>query len=318
MTCVPDEERIKPLPLPKDKNGNERVPKFPIRYANPETLGFKWIKPRPETFERCGRDITRFVLKGKKNKTRLVGGVRYRVMYPKTLEQLLSSHRSVTVCGVRRRAEMERWNYGTMTGEGPRQPMGGLEGDFYGPYACHSGNTPDAIRALFRQAVDNDILVEIGSTIIPSMRSDIKYITQANETLRMGRYGLTSYTCSNYISAIHPDYDVGAGDVRRNRARKDCKGACYPCVQLELTGVNKEWHEWDFVVPEFSLVIETHGNTVWNFNGIEDHGSSMPSQSSIDNNAVSLGKHPIARRVDGNRAKALGLVRHGMKLRPRV
>lgn len=74
-------------------------------------------------------------------------------MDPVTLGQLISNHHCVLVRGVRRRGEMERWNYGSMTGNGPRQPKGGLPGDVYGPYACHKGNTPDDIRALFRHAL---------------------------------------------------------------------------------------------------------------------------------------------------------------------
>lgn len=82
-----------------------------------------------------------------------VGGVRYQAMSPEILAQLLDNHRRVSVRGVRRREDMQAWAYGTMTGSGPRQPMGGAKGDGYGPYACHSGDTPDDIRALFRHAV---------------------------------------------------------------------------------------------------------------------------------------------------------------------
>jgi hypothetical protein len=74
-------------------------------------------------------------------------------MEPLTLEQLLSNHRRVTVRGVRRRDDIEKWNHGSMTATGARQPKGGTKGDGYGPYACHSGNTLDDIRALFRHAV---------------------------------------------------------------------------------------------------------------------------------------------------------------------
>jgi hypothetical protein len=43
-------------------------------YANPEALGFVWIKPRPETFERCGKDITQFVYRGQ-GTNQLVGSL---------------------------------------------------------------------------------------------------------------------------------------------------------------------------------------------------------------------------------------------------
>ncbi|KAJ6497198.1 hypothetical protein C8R47DRAFT_1069243 [Mycena vitilis] len=317
MTCVPPEDRLKPLPPAKSKDG--RVKKKPkrIRYLNPEALGFEWIKPRPDTLARCGKDIARFVWKKGQVGQELVGGVRYAAMKPPTLEQLLSNHRLVTVRGVRRRDDIDRWNHGSMTGTGPRQPKGGTEGDGYGPYACHNGNTTDDIRALFRHAVDTDVLVEIGTTIIPTMKADIKEMTKENHTARMGRYGLTTFYCTNYISAIHPDYDVGRDDIKEQRPLKKCRGACYPCVQLEQTGTNKKHHEWDFLISDFGLAIETQSNTVWCFNGRHGHGSNMPGQSSYDAGAASLGKHPSARRVDGMRAEAIGRVRHGMKLRPR-
>jgi hypothetical protein len=146
-------------------------------------------------------------------------------MDKQTLEQLVANHHRVVVHGVRRRDEMQRWNYGTMTGGGPHQPNGGKTGDVYGPYACHSGATPDDIRALFQHAIvshfspswpaesylpqDNEILVEIGTSIIPTMHRDIIKVTNANETSCMGKYGLTTFTCSEYISTVHPDHDIG-------------------------------------------------------------------------------------------------------------
>jgi hypothetical protein len=87
-----------------------------------------------------------------------VGGVRYHAMVPETLEQLISNHRMVVVRGVRRRGDIEHWNYGSMTGSGPRQAKGGIPGDVYGPYACHKGNTVDDIRALFRHALVSNSL----------------------------------------------------------------------------------------------------------------------------------------------------------------
>ncbi|KAJ6495421.1 hypothetical protein C8R45DRAFT_1095055 [Mycena sanguinolenta] len=217
MTCVPDHEKIQP----------QSSVDLPIRYANPETLGFKWIKPRPETYERCGKDITRLVWKKEEeNETELIGGVRYHALDRETLDQLDRNHRAVAMQGVHRCNEIEAWNLNpnSMTGEGAQQPKGGRnQGDGYGPYACHSGRTPDDIRALFRHAVDNDVLVEVGSTIIPTMKADIKQVTRENETSCMGRYGLTAFTCTSYISAIHPDYNIGPGDVKEGHAQADCK-----------------------------------------------------------------------------------------------
>jgi hypothetical protein len=95
------------------------------------------------------------------------------------------------------------------------------------------------------------------------MRADIKAVTEVSQTSRMGRYGLTTYNCTDFISAIHPDFDVGEGDVKDKRVQKDCADACYPCAQLEQIGTDKKQHEWDFLMAEFGLAIETHRNTVW-------------------------------------------------------
>ncbi|KAJ7025913.1 hypothetical protein C8F04DRAFT_1268767 [Mycena alexandri] len=315
MTCAPPDDRLKPLPPPKARDGKPAPRPRKICYMNPEdpNLGFIWIKPRQETFKRCSLDITRFVLKHEGGKNEIVGGVRYQAMSPEILAQLLDNHRRVSVRGVRRREDMQAWAYGTMTGSGPRQPMGGAKGDGYGPYACHSGDTPDDIRALFRHAVDTDVLVEIGESIMPGLRTDLKKMTNIDEVTRMGLYGLTTFTCSNYMSVIHPDNDVGLDDIMEKRAKKECRGGCYPCAQLHQSGTNKLWHEWDFVYAGYGLVIETWTNTVWCFNGEVDHGSCMPSQSSIDNNAQSYGKHPTKRQRDAVRAAAIAQVRHAME-----
>lgn len=137
---------------------------------NPEDLDLTWVRPRPETFDRCGKDITRFILEKDDGKDVLVsfigvlcsfqagihsfqvGGVRYQAFSEDTLGLMIENHRRVTVRGVRRREAMEAWAYGSMTGGGARQPSGGLKGDVYGPYARHHGETPEDIRALFRHA----------------------------------------------------------------------------------------------------------------------------------------------------------------------
>jgi hypothetical protein len=174
---------------------------------------------------------------------------------------------------------MQAWAYGSMTGAGACQPMGGIKGDVYGPYACHRGDTPDDIRALFRHAAvriyssyifywltstqDSDVLVEIGTSIVPSLRSDVITMTNVDEVTRMGKHGLTCFSCTNYISALHEDRDIGLEDVGGRRKSKDCEGGCYPCAQLEQTGTDKSRHEWDFAYIGIGIVIETWPNTVW-------------------------------------------------------
>ncbi|KAJ7160822.1 hypothetical protein C8R46DRAFT_1223161 [Mycena filopes] len=112
----------------------------------------------------------------------------------------------VAVRGVRWRDMMEAWKYGSMTAAGAQQPAGGRKADGYGPYACHCGDTPDDVRALFRHAVvsthlfrpafteevstwDSDVLVEISTSIVPSLHSNINTMTSVNEVTRMGKHG---------------------------------------------------------------------------------------------------------------------------------
>ncbi|KAJ7883037.1 hypothetical protein B0H14DRAFT_2565112 [Mycena olivaceomarginata] len=132
--------------LPKDEkciqeyepDDDEASKIYVPHYANLEALGFVWIKPCPETFERCGKNITQFVYQGQ-GIDQLVGGVRYHAMVPETLEQLISNHYMVVVHGI--------------------------PGDVYGLYACHKGNTVDDIQALFHHALNvpdfaTDIVIE--------------------------------------------------------------------------------------------------------------------------------------------------------------
>lgn len=108
-----------------------------------------------------------------------------------------------------------------------------------------------------------DILVEMGTSIIPSLRAEIEEMTKTDEVTRMGRHGLTCFSCTNYISAVHHDRDIGLSDVKERRTDKECIGGCYPCVQLEQTGTDKSKHEWDFAYLGLGLVIETQSNTIW-------------------------------------------------------
>ncbi|KAJ7678685.1 hypothetical protein B0H17DRAFT_1139241 [Mycena rosella] len=186
---------------------------------------------------------------------------------------------------------------------GTRQAQGGAKGDVYGPYACHSGDTADDIKALFRHATDADVMVEIRSTIMSGLRSDMIAVTNAAE----------------YISTVHRDFDVGKHDLKlKEKGKQEDVSGCHPCVQLEQTGTDKTLHEWDFAMVRWGIVIETHSNTVWCFNGRHEHGSVIPSRSSHEANAVSSGFHPTKSKRDVDRAKVFWQIRLEMELRPRA
>ncbi|KAJ7139315.1 hypothetical protein C8R44DRAFT_867470 [Mycena epipterygia] len=231
LTCAPDGDRLQPLPVKQDKS---TVNNLEPQYKNPEKLGWEWVRPREATLKRCRKDITRFIFTDKAGTEDMVGGVRFDAMAPETLERLIDNHRRVQVRAIRRRTAMQAWAHGTMTAAGNRQPMGGVKGDTYGPYACHSGDTPDDIKALFRHAVDAEVLIEIGTTIIPTLRSDVKTLTDAADEIRLGRHGVNTYYCDNYLGALHPDNDRGVDDLKNNRWGKNCRGASMDAIYTDL------------------------------------------------------------------------------------
>ncbi|KAJ7744461.1 hypothetical protein DFH07DRAFT_777037 [Mycena maculata] len=105
---------------------------------------------RPNVYKRCGKDIVQFIWEsqGQGKKAKMVGGVSFEVFSKKTLAQLIDNHRRIKVRAIRRREAMQEWAYG----------VGVREMDMdHTPVtrACHKGDTPDDIRALFRHAVTN-------------------------------------------------------------------------------------------------------------------------------------------------------------------
>ncbi|KAJ7471241.1 hypothetical protein B0H11DRAFT_1919802 [Mycena galericulata] len=298
-----------------------------IKYVHPfDDLHMESIEHRPEVFRRCGRDIVRFFYpnpeKGNTKEfvitsslpascgetdTSQVGGVRFRALSRKVLELLPHNHRLIRIRSVKRREAMQAWAYGTMTPAGSRQAAGGRRGDTYGPYSDQNGDSADDIRALFRHATDADILVEVGTTIHPEMKSEVTKLSEATELNRLGRHGLSTFNCKNYISAVHEDEDVGVDDLtapsidhpkQKNSKKKKKKpaslgnqGGFYPCLQEDKK-------------------IAAHMITIlrWVFNGRHAHATVMPSQSAVNANAQSTGRHATVRRRDAEQA-ILGAVK---------
>ncbi|KAJ7723851.1 hypothetical protein DFH07DRAFT_783457 [Mycena maculata] len=158
LTCARVGNRLRPKPLAKRKKGATEPEKLckHIRYFHPfDDLHMQLICHRPNVYKRCGKDVVRFIWEsqGQGKKAKMVGGVSFEVFSKKTLAQLIDNHRRIKVRAIRRREAMQEWAYGKMTGTGPRMPRGGRQGDGYGLYACHKGDTLDDIRALFRHAV---------------------------------------------------------------------------------------------------------------------------------------------------------------------
>ncbi|KAJ7833151.1 hypothetical protein B0H14DRAFT_2591669 [Mycena olivaceomarginata] len=140
----------------------EAKPPLKFNYLHPfDDLNMELIEYRPEVFDRCGQDI--------------VGGVRFRAFPPEILALLNKNHQLTEVRGIRRRAHMQAWSYGSMTPGGSRVPT------------VHQGVTLDDMRAVFRHASDVDILVEAGATIYPPMKEELEELAQLSDVNRLGR-----------------------------------------------------------------------------------------------------------------------------------
>ncbi|KAJ7789526.1 hypothetical protein B0H14DRAFT_3502883 [Mycena olivaceomarginata] len=311
--------RLHPKPKRKTRKGakSKRKAKPPLKfnYLHPfDDLNMELIEYRPEVFDRCGQDIVCFIHNS--GTPQVVGGVRFRAFPPEILALLNKNHQLTEVRGIRRRAHMQAWSYGSMTPGGSRVPTGGNRGGGYGAYAVHQGVTLDDMRAVFRHASDVDILVEAGATIYPPMKEELEELAQLSDVNRLGRTVLLLFSCANYISAVHGDADMSAADLRAGRSIKKALGTLYPCVQLAKSGCSN--NSYNFAYMKYGVVVQTRANTVWDFNGREEHGTVMPSHNKVMNNAVAKGKHPTSRGVDIQRGAHIREVRGGYNLRPRV
>ncbi|KAK6977077.1 hypothetical protein R3P38DRAFT_3411806 [Favolaschia claudopus] len=239
LTSAPLNDRLQPKPPPKPKEGEKPKPQPKPRYFHPyKDLKMRLVKFRPSVYERCGKDVVRFVWIHADRTWEYVGGVRFKPFSEETLEQLLI------------------WAYGTMTAAGSRQPVGGAKGDTYGPYASHRGDTEDDAIALFREGADADILIEVGDTIVPGLQAELTRLTKMTNVNYLGSTGVCNFTCTNYISCIHPDSDISLDDKLHGRKKKDGLGGLTPCVQLEKTGCGP--HDYDFGLRALGRRSENH------------------------------------------------------------
>jgi hypothetical protein len=150
------------------KSKRKAKPPLKFNYLHPfDDLNMELIEYRPEVFDRCGQDIVRFIHNSGTPQVVCffrsffppaftlhiqVGGVRFQAFPPEILALLNKNHQLTEVRGIRRRAHMQAWSYGSMTPGGSRVPTGGNRGGGYGAYAVHQGVTLDDMRAVFRHA----------------------------------------------------------------------------------------------------------------------------------------------------------------------
>ncbi|KAJ7668090.1 hypothetical protein B0H17DRAFT_1248825 [Mycena rosella] len=258
------------------KNKKSRI--YKRTYIHPTELGLRLVEARPPehpVWIDCGRDIVRFIHRRKDAKEHLVAGVRFKALSPTTLKIMQENHRQVRIRTIRRRADMQAWAYGSMTATGSRMPMGGKQGDGYAPYACHSGGSVDDIKALFRHAVvmpfplDTDILVTAAKSIYLGIEADLSELTEEAELNRFGRFGAVGFYCTNFISPIHTDKDTVKVD----------QPTLHPCIQLSKENCGPE--DYNFAMVRWGITIRTEENTIWVFDGRDEHGTVMPSQSAM-------------------------------------
>ncbi|KAK7001033.1 hypothetical protein R3P38DRAFT_3217804 [Favolaschia claudopus] len=249
LTVYGESERLQP----KDKGRKHKL--GPQKYVDPREIGMQEITPRPKdhpVWSTCNRDIVRLVYTDPDtNKAYLVGGFRYNSFSQSTLELLHYNSHLIKTTALRRRAAMQRWDYGEMSGEGSRMPAGGRKGDGYMPYNIHRGDTVDDIKAFFRSALDNDLLIIAAKSIYQGIESDFKSLTNDASLYRLGKYGLTSYYCENYIAPVHQDLDIEAENRRY----------LHPCMQLAKEGCSTD--DFNFAYVHWGVYFRTESNAVW-------------------------------------------------------
>ncbi|KAJ6471204.1 hypothetical protein DFH09DRAFT_1220462 [Mycena vulgaris] len=305
ITCAPVGDRLKPKCSTKGKKS--RI--YKRTYIHPADLALKFVEARASdhpVWTDCGRDIVRLIHIHKDGKEYLVGGVRFQALSEKTLKIMQDNHRSVRIRALRRRGDMQAWAYGSMTATGSRMPMGGMEGDGYGPYVCHSGDSVEDIQALFRHAVDTDILITAAKTIYQGIEHDLSELTEESELNRFGRFGAVGFYCSDFMSPVHIDKDTFKTD----------RPTLHPCIQLSKERCGPD--DYNFAMVKWGIAIRTERNTVWVFDGRDEHGTIMPSQSAANQGASSVGKHDTNNTKDVSRASACRDIRHGYNLRCRA
>ncbi|KAK7026534.1 hypothetical protein R3P38DRAFT_3191637 [Favolaschia claudopus] len=237
--------------VPKKKGTDDNL--GPQKYVSPQELGLREITARPSdhpVWTTCQRDIVRLVYR-EGNKLYLVGGFRYKAFSEPTLKLLEYNSLLIETRAMRRRAAMQRWDYGLMSGAGTRMPTGGRKGDGYILYSVHRGDTIDDIKAFFRSALDSDILIIAAKSIYQGIEFDFKTLTNDSGLQRLGKYGLTSYYCVNYIAPIHRDLDI----------EKEGRRYLHPCMQLVKEGCGE--HDFNFAYVDWGVYFRTESNAVW-------------------------------------------------------
>ncbi|KAJ7725391.1 hypothetical protein B0H16DRAFT_283324 [Mycena metata] len=306
LTSAAPGDRLKPKPTKAKTQKKSRIYKR-TQYISPAELQLKRFEARPldhTCWRNCGQDILKFIHR-RESEEHLVGGFRFNALSPEALKIMQENHGRVRIHTLRRREDMHKWSYGTMTAAGSRMPVGGGKGDGYAPYASHTGETVEDIETLFRHAVDADILITVAKSIYPNIEKDMIQITEDSELNRFGRFGVTGYYCTNFISCIHSDKDI--------KPKVGHHPILHPCIQLFKDKCGP--HDYNFGMIKWGVIVRTMVNTAWIFDGNDEHGTEMPSESAMNAGASSSGEHHAVSAKNANRASACREVRDGYDVR---
>ncbi|TDL15219.1 hypothetical protein BD410DRAFT_809109 [Rickenella mellea] len=253
------------------------------------------ISSRSEVYKRCGRDIVHF----KDTVTQKeIGGVQFHALPDHAFHQLQKHHSDVAIVAenIRRGNAFQSWNHGQMKAVGTRVAQGGRAGDAYAAYPSSSIDPMDTkkhVEALFSHGEDTTVLLAVLEKAAPHVFLDIKNAVEKTGTGSLGRYGLNSFYCWNYVAPQHKDKDF----------------TWTISTQLFKRG---PVDEYNFSFTQWGIYIQTEENTVWWFNGRDMHGTIVPRQSSItSSDSISHGIVCVLRQKDANAAKEYRDIRQG-------
>ncbi|KAJ7070523.1 hypothetical protein C8F01DRAFT_1106753, partial [Mycena amicta] len=244
------------------------------RVVSPKTAGFAEYGSRPEVFQRCTRDITRFQTKD--------GTLRFCVQYnafsSEVYEKLCDSHTEVGDYANKKERASATQVAGDMALLGPRLASGGAPGDGYRYYACQSASSVESATTFLNAAWVNDILLECGRNMAPGIHRQIKNKAEAAGLSKFGKTSMNAFYCWEYAAPLHPDADESWS----------------LCCQLRK---KSRPDEYNFTYAEWGVVIRTEENSMWIFNPQEIHGTVLPRASTYKG-SVSRGIHTTIRHRD--------------------
>ncbi|KAF9493989.1 hypothetical protein BDN71DRAFT_1432072 [Pleurotus eryngii] len=235
------------------------------QYYHPDELNLKQIKPRPEVYKLCKRDVTLLV-----NDDRiLVGAIKYNAFVDEMQVELDKHLRaSSNLHDVQRGAGFCAFAWGSMKALGSQVLQGGNAGSGYGPYKDMDAREIDGIHCMFNHAkIRQYSLLSVADALIytaqglykPVTKHVCKYFVAQGMDL-MGSGSGNLYVCHNYCSHMHKDRDASTSICMQNK--KCCKKG-----------------EWNFVYPRWGVYLQNGPNTLWLFDAKHTHGSTMPSKS---------------------------------------